>query len=243
MIELIVLIIGTIIITLIIYNNTTTEHFEDYILNACPITHKQSYRTDGYVICCDSSVESDICMGNSCTLHDKPIGNIKPCVNILLDRYEKYGEKSCPMDPKTKKRLQYYENNKIENNIVGGCISGLLNNTLTGPRTKQDPNVACKIYVDNNRKAIDSCSNRKRLEEAKCFGVSCEKRLYQEPGGPVLIEIKFKDNNQIIRTAYTGESFKDYLDTLKWDNDKIDKFLKEDIIISEVAEKYYFPSI
>ena len=241
MIELIVLIIGTIVMMLIIYNNTTTENFDDYVLNGCPITHKKSFRIDGNVICCDGSLTNDICMGNSCTLYNKKIGDIEPCVNILLAKYEEDGKKICPKDPKTDKRLQYYINSKIENNIVGGCISGLLNNTLTGPRTTQDPNVACKVYGNNNRKAIDSCYNRKRLEEAKCFGVGCQKRLYQEPGGPILIEIKFQDNNQILRTTYTRESYKDYLNALQWDNDKIDKFLNDDIIIAEVAEKYYFP--
>lgn len=245
MIELAVLLIGIIVITFVIYYKSDTEHFQNYNLSTCPFGYK-SYHSNGYVICCNGDILGDTCMGTSaCTLNSKAVGNIETCANMILKYYEQNADK-CPVQ--NGKRFQYYEHKINEKGVIAGCTAGLLNNTLTGPRDEKSK--SCKIYsnkndISINKKYIDSCENLKKLEETKCFVKDCEKRLYKDSAGPILIEIKFKDTNDILRTTYTRESYENYLKIVKpnWNNKKRNEFLMNDPIITEVANKFYFKSV
>jgi hypothetical protein len=235
MLELTVLIISIIIIIAVIYykQGSVTEKFENYYLSACPSGYKSFYDKNGDIICCDGNIVGNRCVGDlQCTLNGKGTEDMPNCVGAILKEYREKGKTQCPSSMSS-----YYED-KSRN--IKGCTNGGYNDTLNGPRTANQ--ATCKIYSseDDNKFKIDSCYNKKMLDEAVCFGNNCTKQMIQPiKNKPVLIGIGFSDNTGMFKMAYTRKSIIAYLDSAwpQWRNGGFN--LDKNLNVAEVAKAYY----
>ena len=236
MLELTVLIISIIIIIAVIYykQENVTEKFENYYLSACPSGYKSFYDKNGDTICCDGNIVANKCVGDlQCTLNGKGTEDMPNCVEAILKEYRMKGKTQCPSS-----MTSYYEDKSRD---IKGCTSGGYNDTLNGPRNTSQP--TCKIYSswEKNQNTLDSCYNKKMLDEAECFGNNCTKQMIQPiPNKPVLIGIGFSDNTGLFKMSYTRKSAIAFLDAVwpEWRSSgriNIDK----NINTAEVAKAYY----
>lgn len=241
MIELIFLIISIIVILIILYlnqrhifdTNAQSEHFENYYLKSCPLGYKSHYNADGNVICCNGDIIANKCLGdNQCTLNGKGTANMPNCIDYIREMYNNKSKLYCPSN-----MPNYYEDHTLN---IKGCTSGLLNETLSSPKSQtQDMCIMYDTY-DKNMLSKNSCMNQKQLDLAKCFGKNCTKELMQPtPSASPLVAIGFTDNTGMHRIAYTKESMERYLDmsNSNWRNQGMD--LSKNINVAEVAKAYY----
>jgi hypothetical protein len=237
MIELTVLLISIIIILLILSYTShryKEEQFQNFYLSSCPSGYKSFYDNNGDINCCDGEVigkTNKRCLSNNqCTLNGR--GDTS-CTKLLGNIYKNKATNNCP-----RSMPNYYENTTDK-----GCISGELNETMSGPQTASQPK--CIIYdtLIKNKNSIDSFYNQKLLESAKCFGTprnNCTKRLEKIiESAPPVVAIRFIDGTDVPRTAYSRDSYKNYLYTTDpgWEAKGID--LEKNIIVAEVAEAFY----
>jgi len=238
MIELIVLFIGIIILSAIIYYNTETETFQDYTVNTCPFGWKSEHDKNGNMVCCSTDFVAGQCFSQSCTL--TKVAGMKSCVDIILEQYKEQAIKFCPPS-----KQQYYEGKDLKKGatkgLTKGCTSGRLNDTLSGPLDNKE---TCIIYENEKElTSLDSCYNAVMLEKTQCLGVNCTKKLYQEkPTDPVVVQLNFKDAEGIPRVAYTKQSYEIYLKATNPTDPHNPKILESEAM-SEVANKKYFPSV
>jgi hypothetical protein len=232
MVELIVLLCSIAFLIFIIHKNKETfVNNNNYYLSACPSGYKSFYTSNGDIVCCDGEVIVNKCIGDfQCTLNSKGTPDMPNCVQYILADYEEKRKISCPV------YFSYFEDKE---NDMKGCTNGLLNDTLTGPRSTSQP--TCKIYPTEelNKTSVDSCYNKKMLDRVACFGENCTKTIKQYGANtPILIEITFT-NGITPRTCYTRKSVKNYFDMVrpKWEGKR--NFLSRNILISEVAKAYY----
>ena len=238
MLELTVLLISILIVLLILYfkDNINTpkiqEGFTNFYLSACPSGYKSFYNTDGDIVCCDGEIVANRCIAdNQCTLNGKGTPDMPNCTELIQKMYLAKSKEYC-----SSSMPNYFED---RGNNIKGCMSGPLNDTMTGPQKNTQPQ--CKIYSDeNNTLAVDSCANQKLLDAAQCFGNNCTKEL-QKPisDAPPLVAIGFTDNSGMHHVAYTQESMENYLNVgnPNWRNQGID--LTKNINVAEVAKAYY----
>jgi len=225
-----------IILVLLLFLYSTEESFQDtpdtdkpsYNLHSCPNGYTSFRSKDDTLMCCNGEVEGTTCLDKVCTLTKS--GSTPLCADILLKEYkEKSGQ--CPPS-----MTSYYEDTAKK---IKGCTEGLLNTTMTGPATLKQP--ACMVYdvLQDNINALDSCSNKKEMEEYD-FKANCTKSLTQNTANtPVLITVSFTDGNGIVHSAHTRDSMQRFLDATKpgWRDSGID--LNKNISVAEVAKAYY----
>jgi hypothetical protein len=236
MLELTVLIIGIIILLSIVYfsNNKSSdiEGFDSFYLSACPSGFKSFYNNDGNIVCCDGEIVGNKCLSdNQCTLNGGS-PDMPNCVNVIRGIYAEKAKEYC-----SSSMPNYYED---KSKSIKGCTSGDLNETLTSPKTPNQPQ--CIIYntLKENSLSKDSCYNQKQLDSIPCFGNNCTKELIQPfPGSPVLVAVGFTDTMGIHRMAYTPESLSAFLDVInpQWKNQGTD--LSKNISVIPVAKAYY----
>jgi hypothetical protein len=236
MLELTVLIISIIIIIGVIYykQNNVTETFENYYLSACPGGYKSFYDKNGDTVCCNGNIVANRCVGDlQCTLNGKGTEDMPNCVSAILREYKEKGKLQCPSSMSS-----YYEDKGRD---IKGCTNGGYNDTLNGPRNTSQ--ATCKIYQseDDNKFKVDSCYNRRMLDEAQCFGNNCTKQLI--PTGknmPILVSIGFSDNTGMFRTAYTRKSLREYINALPREWGLQERFnYDKNLYVAEVAKAYY----
>jgi len=240
MLELTVLLISITVLLLFVYfknnkivQNEFTEPFENFYLNACPSGYKSLYNNNGDIICCDGEIIANKCLSdNQCTLNGNGTADMPNCTELIKRIYSEKAKEYCmPSLP------NYFEDKAKK---IKGCMTGQLNDTMTGPQHSSQ--AKCIIYdtFEKDTNSIDSCSNQKRLDLAKCFGNNCSKRLVQiKTSAPPLVAIQFTDNKGIPRIAYTRASYENFLNVTNpnWRNQGLD--LSKNIIIAEVAKAFY----
>jgi len=232
MIELICLIFLVLILCIIVYNMNKIEPFEDtYFLRACPTDYKTTSNANSDTICCKGDIVGNKCMSsNICTLSGEGTQDIPSCVSLVMKSYEEKGKSVCPSSMKN-----YYESSDEK-----GCTNGQLSKTLSGPANNSQEK--CIIYntEELNNNSINSCLNSKHLDDYKCFGKDCVKKLTQPNSKyPVLITVEFTDNAGLRHSSYTKESYERFLfvSNPSWKDQGID--LSKNISVAEVAKAYY----
>ena len=236
MLELYVLIGIIVLLGYLLYDSyegfAEPDTINTYVLDSCPNGYDKYNDKTGAIMCCSqhaggiNAVSGKLCTSQQqCSLSASPVAS---CASVLAKEYK---EKSvqCPASMPS-----YYEGK------VKGCTNGLLNKSMTGPANAQQP--SCKIYdtLDDNLRALDSCSNSKEMDEYPCFGDNCSKSLTQnETTAPVLITVSFTDKNGIQRLTHTRDSMRRFMDHTKpkWRDTGFD--LNKNISITEVAKAYY----
>ena len=230
MLELLVLLVSITAILIFIYRTQLKEPYQNFYLSSCPIGYKSFYDNNGDINCCNGEILGKKCLSNNyCTLNGKGITN---CTELLRTIYKNKAAQYC-----TPSLPNYFEDNA---KAVKGCISGELNETMSGPRNYTQ--AKCLIYdtLEKNTISTDSCSNQKLLDSAQCFGKVCNKQLIQpNPSAPPLVAIQFTDNTGIPRIAYTKASYENFLNISNpdWQNQGID--LLKNINVAEVAKAFY----
>ena len=243
MLELYFLIIAILCAIILIYyydgdkanitKDITKESFEaQYSLLSCPFGYKSLYDKRGDMICCDGDLINNSCIGgNQCSLTNST-SDIPNCVDFILKDYEAKGKSQCPASLPS-----YYED---RNTKMKGCTTGILNTTMTGPHNNTTP--ICKIYetLEENVKGVDSCYNRKHLDEYPCFGNNCKKEVVSPiKDGPVLISVSFTDSDGMNHVGYTRQTVETYLDAFNpnWRQQGFDT--SKNINVAEVAKAFY----
>jgi len=232
MLELLVLLVSITVILVIIYYTRQyyEEPYQNFYLSSCPIGYKSFYDNNGDINCCDGEILGKKCLSNNfCTLNGKGATN---CTELLRTIYKNKAAQLC-----TPSLPNYFEDNAAH---IKGCISGELNETMSGPRLYTQ--AKCLIYdtLQKNINSTDSCSNQKLLDSAQCFGKMCNKQLVQpNPSAPPLVAIQFTDNTGIPHIAYTQASYVNFLNISNpdWKNQGID--LSKNINVAEVAKAFY----
>jgi hypothetical protein len=239
MIELTVLLISITIILVVLYikdnmnKPVIEETFQNYYLNACPSGYKSFYNNNGDTVCCDGEIVANKCISdNQCILNGTGTPDMPNCVEFILRDYADKAKKVCPSN------LPNYFEDKTKN--IKGCISGQMNDTLTGPQNTDQPK--CIIYssFEQNYNSKDSCANQKLLDSAQCFGNNCTKELIQpNPSAPPLVAIGFTDSTGMHRVAYSKQSMEHFLNVVnpQWHNQGID--LTKNINVAEVSKAFY----
>ena len=237
MLELTVLLISIIVILLIIYfkDNVniqdTQEGFENLYLSSCPSGYKSFYNNNGDIICCDGEIIANKCISNNqCTLNGKGTPDMPNCTEVIHQLYSRKAKEYCmPSLP------NYFEDNPKK---IKGCMSGPLNNTMTGPQSASQPK--CVIYdtLEKNTNSINSCANQKLLDLAQCFGNNCTKYLVPTGIAAPLIVIQFTDNMTIPHSTYTRQSLKNYFNIVApaWETTE---WLSKALIVAEVSKAFY----
>jgi hypothetical protein len=149
-----------------------------------------------------------------------------------LKVYEKKAKEYCMPS------LPNYFEDRSKN--IKGCMSGSLNDTMTGPQKWDQPQ--CFIYpeFEKNVNLKNSCTNQQLLDNAQCFGNNCTKELVQPvPDIAPLVAIGFTDSSGMHRVAYTKKSMENFLNATNpnWRNQGID--LTKNINVAEVAKGFY----
>jgi hypothetical protein len=183
MLEITFLIVTVLVVLFIIhYQSKKVEPFEDFYLQACPSGYNTLFYDENDVAsCCDGEVKYSKCLGQrQCKLGSGP----ENCARLILKDYKKMGAEKCPNG------WNYYEDSVTNKK---GCTKGALNDKLSGPRVL-DPVLSptCTIYSNptDNQNKINSCFNKKKLEEYPCFGKDCKKSLLSlDPNAPPLLKI------------------------------------------------------
>jgi hypothetical protein len=184
MLEITFLIVTVLVVLFIIhYQSKKVEPFaNDFYLQACPSGYNTLFYDDNDVAsCCDGEVKYSKCLGQrQCKLGEGP----ENCARLILNDYKRLGSDKCPNG------WNYYEDSVTNKK---GCTKGALNDKLSGPRVL-DPVLSpiCTIYSnpDDNKNKIDSCFNKKQLEDYACFGRDCKKSLLSwDPNAPPLLKI------------------------------------------------------
>ena len=240
MLELTVLIISIIILLLIVYfkDNIKTradfqETFQNFYLSACPSGYKSFYDNNGDTVCCYGEIIANKCLSdNQCTLNGKGTPDMPNCTELLHKIYEDKAKEYC-----TATLPNYFEDNTKN---IRGCMSGSLNDTMTGPQKYDQPK--CIIYssLEKNTNSKDSCVNQKLLDSIKCFGNNCTKEIVQPNlNAPPLISIGFTDSMGMRRNAYVRKSLENFLNVSNpnWKNQGLD--LSKNIIVADVAKAFY----
>ena len=242
MLELYFLIIVTVCaFAIIYYYNTqeekaivTKEAFETmYSLQSCPFGYKAFYDPNGDMLCCDGELTGNECMSdNQCALSGSSNARVPNCVDFLLKDYAAKAKSQCPAS------LPSYYENKAEK--MKGCTTGNLNTTMTGPRNNTQP--ICKIYgtLDENIDSVDSCYNKKHLDEYPCFGNNCTKAIIRpNPNGPILMTVSFTDSSGMHHVSYTRQTVETYFDKVNpnWRQQGFDT--SKNINVAEVAKAFY----
>ena len=210
----------------------TLEPFDAY-LSACPAGFSTFYESNGDVMCCKGDVVGKQCLSDSvCTLGaESP--TIPRCVEYVKQMHQEKGAQECPPS-----MTSYFESNERS-----GCTSGPLLDNMTGPRQTSQP--TCVIYKTQleNERYLDSCFLMKELEQTRCFGKDCSKRLTGQDGHPALVELAFTDSSNIPRHAITRASLtRSFLSDKKNQNglsDESRQLLKKSVIVAEVAKAYF----
>jgi hypothetical protein len=239
MLELTVLLISIAVILLILYFKDniniplTEEGFDNFYLSSCPSGYKSFYNNEGNTVCCDGEIVANRCLAdNQCTLNGKGTPEMPNCTELIqrmfLTKAKEYCSPSMP---------NYFED---RGKNIKGCMSGSLNDTMTGPKKYSQP--TCYIFpeFDKNMNFVNSCANQRLLDSAQCFGNNCTKELQQPiPSAPPLVAIGFTDNSGMHRIAYTQESLENFLNVSnpKWKSQGMD--LTKNINVAEVAKAYY----
>ena len=152
------------------------------------------------------------------------------CVNTILAEYAQKGQQ-CPSS------LPLYYDDKI--NKIKGCTSDRYNKSLSGPYNKKN---VCILYdtMDKNLTKIDSCYNKKDLDDFPCFGNKCTKSLVQfGENTPIIVSVQFADTMGMVHTAYSKKSAEIFLDSTNptWREHGME--LDKAIFVAEVAKAYY----
>lgn len=206
------------------------EGFETHYLQACPSGYQSSYTADGDILCCDGEVLAGKCLSDrQCVLNGKGPSN---CVELLKREYQEKSATWCPPS------LPHYFEDRAKK--MKGCTEGLLNNTMSGPRSTSQGQ--CHIYSDfaTNQLQKDSCYNYKLLDAAECFGKDCKKELMQvNSNAPPLVSISFTDGMGMRRTAFTKDSLISHYQKAMpdWRSKGIN--LDKNIMVAEVAKAVY----
>jgi hypothetical protein len=239
MLELTVLLIGITVILLVLYLKDniniqkTNENFENFYLSACPSGYKSFYNNNGDTVCCDGEIIANKCLSdNQCTLNGAGTPDMPNCTELIQKVYDKRAKEYCMPS------LPNYFEDRSKN--TKGCMSGPLNNTMTGPLKWDQPK--CVIYPssEQNINSTDSCTNQKLLDTTSCFGNNCTKELVQPVANVApLVAIGFTDTSGIHRVAYTQQSMENFLNSTNpnWKNEGID--LTKNISVAEVAKAFY----
>ena len=176
MLELYVLLVSITVILLVLYykDNIKTEQFqedfENYYLSACPSGYKSFYDNNGNTVCCDGEMISNKCLSdNQCTLNGKGTSDLPNCTELLQKLYLKRSREYCMPS------LPNYFEDRSKN--IKGCISGPLNETMTGPKKFDQPQCFVFPSFEQNTNFKNSCSNQILLDNAQCFGNNCTKEL------------------------------------------------------------------
>jgi hypothetical protein len=239
MIELTVLLIGITLILIVLYlkdyinSPKIEEKFQNFYLSSCPSGYKSFYDNNGNTVCCDGEIVANKCISdNKCTLNGGGTPDMPNCTQLIQKLYIKRAKEYC-----TESLPSYFED-KSKN--IKGCMSGPLNDTMTGPQKYDQPQ--CFIYpeFEKNTNLKNSCANQKLLDTAQCFGNNCTKELVQPIStAPPLVAIGFTDSTGMHRVAYTKQSMENFLDVSNpnWRNQGID--LSKNINSAEVAKGFY----
>jgi hypothetical protein len=239
MLELTVLLISITVILVVLYlkdnmnPQKTEEKFQNFYLSACPSGYKSFYDNNGNTVCCDGEIIANKCLSdNQCTLNGGGTPDLPNCTELILKMYEKKSKEYCMPS------LPNYFEDKSKN--IKGCMSGPLNDTMTGPQ-KWDQ-AKCMIYpsFEQNNNSIDSCTNQKLLDSAQCFGNNCTKDLNQPvPNAPPLVVIGFTDSMGMHRLASTRQSIENFFNVVNpdWRNQGFD--INTNIGVAEVAKAFY----
>lgn len=239
MLELTVLLISIAIILVVLYlkdnmnSHKTEEKFENYYLSSCPSGYKSFYDNNGNTVCCDGEIIANKCLSdNQCTLNGGGTPDMPNCTELIKKLYEKRAKEYC-----TQSLPNYFEDRSKN---IKGCMTGPLNDTMTGPQKYDQPQ--CFIYpeLEKNINLKNSCQNQKLLDNAQCFGNNCTKELVQPiPDVAPLVAIGFTDNSGMHRVAYTKQSLTNFLNTTnpQWQNQGTD--LTKNINVAEVAKAFY----
>ena len=239
MLELSVLIIGIVLILLFIYIydstslQSSTEQFENFYLSSCPSGYKSFYDAKGNIVCCDGDIMANKCLSdNQCTLNGKGTPDMPNCTDLIQRMYLDKSKEFCSSS------LPNYFEDRAKN--IRGCMSGSLNNTMTGPKNFKQH--TCYIFpeFEKNFNFINSCSNQRQLDSTPCFGNNCTKELVQpNPNAPPLVAIGFTDSSGMHRVAYTKQSMENFLNVTnpQWQNQGIE--LTKNINVAEVAKAFY----
>ena len=237
MLELTVLLISITVLLLFVYfknnkiaQNEIKEPFETFYLSACPSGYKSFYNNNGDIICCDGEIIANKCLSdNQCTLNGKGTTDMPNCTELIKRIYAEKAKEYCmPSLP------NYFEDKAKK---TKGCMVGPLNDTMTGPHNLSQ--AKCVIYdtFEKNTTSIDSCANKKMLDEAKCFGSNCSKQLVPTGKAPLIL-IQFTDNKTIPHSAYTRQSLKNYFNITAPSRENTE-WLSKALIVAEVAQAFY----
>ena len=239
MLELAVLLVSITVILLVLYfkdnikPQQTQEGFDNFYLSACPSGYKSFYNNNGDTVCCDGEIIANKCLSsNQCTLNGNGTPDMPNCTQLIKKLYANRSKEYC-----TSSLPNYFEDRSKN---IKGCMTGPLNDTMTGPRKWEQPQ--CYIYPesDKNTNFKNSCANQKLLDNAQCFGNNCTKELVQPiPSAPPLVAVGFTDNTGMHRVAYTRQSLENFLDVSNpnWRNQGMN--LSANINVAEVAKAFY----
>ena len=154
----------------------------------------------GHNLCCSGLVESNKCIGDVICSLSEGTQSIPTCTEWYRTYLEEKGALRCPKD-----LPNYFE--KLPN---AGCTSGSRTKDGTAPLTSTQP--YCNIYAKkaDNESDIDSCFNKKLLDESVCFdtpGVKSTKRLmYNGKGNPATVQCSYIDSSGNSYTCTTDST-------------------------------------
>lgn len=161
----------------------------DIKITTCPADTSSYVDGGGRTVCCDGTVANGKCSGkNVCSLSE-PIAGLPTC-SAWLDAYlENKGSKRCPQS-----MPNYYEN---KNAMQSGCTAGHRNAQGTGPAATT--NKFCTLYHSEKDETLklDSCTNQKMLEEAKCLSKPTSRSLSEWGGVPPAVNCSGIDTGSL----------------------------------------------
>jgi hypothetical protein len=136
---------------------------DDIEINTCPAKTTSFVDDKGNTVCCDGAIESNKCMGIlTCSL-TKGNPSLPSCSKYITALFDQRAGDRCP-----KSMPNYYENFKTGER---GCAEGKRKRDGSAPEKGVK---FCKMYVKESDETtkLDSCTNVKMKDEAKCFKTS-----------------------------------------------------------------------
>ena len=185
-------------------------------ITTCPADSKMFINKQGISACCEGSINSDTCTGNTiCSLSESSSG-LPTCTEWYEAYLKARGNGKCPGS-----MPNYYE--VVDPSGIGGskgCTAGYLNKDGSGPYSTTD--AFCNLYntKQQNWGHTNSCENAIMLENAVCFpgsSIHVDKSLEGTLNGllPAMITCKYGDLTTLTAgTCNTDDSIVRFMDGL-----------------------------
>ena len=169
----------------------------DVQITFCPFGMKTFYQENDGALCCDGTLSGNTCTGKPRCAFGPNSAGLPLCSKLYSEYVAEKGRTVCPASMP----------NYFEKGGLIGCTGGPISPVTGGPLRTGDK--FCKVYASDaeNKSAVDSCYNQRRVDAYPCFGKTCVKSIAQFGNKlPALIQVNFTDNMGMPHISYTRDS-------------------------------------